>query len=398
MFNSGASVSAVAGTIGLTSVSGAITSGTAASDIIAGAGTVSLSAGSGGIGASGNPLVVSGTNLETATSGNGNQFLAATGTISIDSTGLSAGTGTVEFDGGTFNLGGSNRINDSTKLAVNGATFGIGTFNETVDTLTLITGSVTGNSGVLTSTNTIQAQGGSASANLGGANGLTKSTAATTILSGGNTYTGATTINGGLLQIDGSLAAGSTVAVNSGGTLGGSGTINGAVNVNNNGKLNPGDSPGKLTVNNNVSFASGSLYVPELNGPNTAGTDYDQLVVNNGNATIASGAILLPAVNYAPAPPPTAHVLTVINHTGTGAVSGTFNYTIASGLHAVYNANQVNLVENSPTTVTVNSPSVTVNEGSQATNGGTYSDTNGDPIAITASVGTISQTGTTNGT
>ena len=280
---------------------------------------------------------------------------------------------------------------------MSGATFGISTFNETVDTLTLITGSVTGTAGVLTSTNTIQAQGGSASAILGGANGLTKSTAATTILSGGNTYTGATTINGGLLQVDGSLAAASAVAVNSSSTLGGSGTINGAVNVNNNGKLNPGGSPGKLTVNNNVAFASGSLYVPELNGPNTAGTDYDQLVVNNGNVTIASGAILLPAVNYAPAVP-TVHVLTVINHTGTGAVSGTFNYTIASGLHAVYNANQVNLVENSPTAVTANSPSVTANEGSQATNGGTYNDTNGDPIAITASVGTISQTGTTNGT
>ncbi len=39
------------------------------------------------------------------------------------------------------------RINDNTKLTVNGATFGISTFTETVNTLTLASGSLTGTSG-----------------------------------------------------------------------------------------------------------------------------------------------------------------------------------------------------------------------------------------------------------
>ena len=56
----------------------------------------------------------------------GIRSIDATGSIAIDATGLSAGTGTIELDGGTFTLGGSNRINDNTKLTVNGATIGGG--------------------------------------------------------------------------------------------------------------------------------------------------------------------------------------------------------------------------------------------------------------------------------
>src|SRR5204862_2343907 len=151
--------------------SGAITSGTAAVDI-SGA-NVSLTAGSGGIGASGNPLIVLATNLNATTGGNGNQFLSASGSTTIDATGLSAGTGTIELDAGTFTLGGSHRINDSTKLNVNGATLAIGANNETVGGLTLTSVNVTGTTGVLTSTTTYQTQSGSISAILAGSIGLT---------------------------------------------------------------------------------------------------------------------------------------------------------------------------------------------------------------------------------
>src|SRR5205807_548996 len=90
---------------------GAITSGTAAIDLTGA--NVSLTAGSGGIGAGGNPLIVSATNLNATTGGNGNQFLSVSGSTTIDATGLSAGAGTIEFDAGTFTLGGPNRVNDS---------------------------------------------------------------------------------------------------------------------------------------------------------------------------------------------------------------------------------------------------------------------------------------------
>ena len=59
-------------------------------------------------------------------------------------------------------------------------------------------------------------------------------------------------------------------------------------------------------MNNKVIFANGSKFAPDLNGFNTAGTDYDQLVVgSSGNVTIVSGANLVPTVIYNPAPPPT---------------------------------------------------------------------------------------------
>jgi len=68
---------------------------------------------------------------------------------------------------------------------------------------------------------------------------LNKSGAATLFLTGNNTYTGGTNVNGGKVSIDGSQAG--DVVVN-GGTLGGSGKIAGSVNVVT-GQLWPGLSP-----------------------------------------------------------------------------------------------------------------------------------------------------------
>jgi autotransporter-associated beta strand protein len=55
---------------------------------------------------------------------------------------------------------------------------------------------------VLTSTSAYDVQSGSASAILGGAVGLNKSTGGTVTLSGANTYTGTTAINGGVLSVN----------------------------------------------------------------------------------------------------------------------------------------------------------------------------------------------------
>ena len=71
------------------------------------------------------------------------------------------------------------------------------------------------------------------------ATSLVKNGASIWQLNGVNTYTGTTTVNGGTLRINGSLAAGSAVTVNSGATLRahGTGTVNGAVTVNTGGTL-----------------------------------------------------------------------------------------------------------------------------------------------------------------
>ena len=66
------------------------------------------------------------------------------------------------------------------------------------------------------------------SGDITGTGGLTKTDSATLVLSGVNTYTNETRVNGGTLLVNGSTAAGSTVEVGNGATLGGTGRISGS--------------------------------------------------------------------------------------------------------------------------------------------------------------------------
>jgi len=91
----------------------------------------------------------------------------------------------------------------------------------------------------------------------------------TLILSGANTYTGNTNVNGGVLQIDGSIA--SNTFVNDDGTLAGSGTVNGAVTNNDTGTVSPGDAlgvPGVLTIARNYTEAPTATLLIQIGGAN----------------------------------------------------------------------------------------------------------------------------------
>src|SRR5471030_1426007 len=117
---------------------------------------------------------------------------------------------------------------------------------------------------------------------------LVKSGAGRLMLTGDNTYRGATTVNGGLLSVNGSLA--STVTVNDSGTLGGSGRI-GALTANAGGTVAPGNSIGTLQVSGNVTFAPGSTYAVELSP-----TSSDRIVAG-GMATVSGATVSLSLEN-----------------------------------------------------------------------------------------------------
>jgi len=124
-----------------------------------------------------------------------------------------------------------------------------------------------------------------------GAGALTMTGAGTQVLTAdSSSFSGTTTVNGGKLLVAGSLA-GSTSTVNSDGTLGGSGSV-GAVTVNGGGTLaagldSAGTTAGTLTANGNVSFAGGTAHLSIRLGETTA-TDGDKLATSSGSAVTVS--------------------------------------------------------------------------------------------------------------
>jgi autotransporter-associated beta strand protein len=302
--------------------SGAIDSSNTAGLTKTGTGTLTLSAANsytGGTAINAGTLQVGDANA-LGTSGN---ITFSGGTMSFSSSGAGADYGSriknsasaMVFDTNgqsvTFGAIDNSNANGLTKngsgtLTLSGANTYTGATTVNAGTLTLSGGlsnsSVTVNGGFLNQTSTGSIAGTGTTFTL---------TTGNATLAGTNTYTGATTVNGGTLSVLGSVASSATT-VNNGATLTGNGTT-GAITIASGASINPGVGVGTINTGG-VTLNGGGIYNWQLwNAGGSAGSGWD-LISSTGALTIGAGS------NF------TINISTVQNQAGTaGTASGFVN-------------------------------------------------------------------------
>jgi autotransporter-associated beta strand protein len=215
------------------------------------------------IGSNGATFDTNGSNVSFGTglfSGTGGITKAGAGTLTF----LAANSyiGATIVTGGMVQAGAANVFSANSLTTVNaGGTLDLGGFAQTIGTVSLAGGTIQNGS----LTGAVSSRGGTING-LGGLLNLT-TTAGTTIVTGTNSFMGSTTVNGGVLDVLGTL---SDPTINSGGTLTGTGSV-GATQVNAGGIFSPGNgTPGtSMTVTGNLAFQSGAIYLVQVN-PSTA--------------------------------------------------------------------------------------------------------------------------------
>jgi autotransporter-associated beta strand protein len=228
-----------------------------------------------------------------------------------------AATGNATTGGvGIVNLGVNDGLSTSSVLTINNVgpsvqTFNLAGFNQTLGGLaTQAGGSATNSKVTLGSGNLTVNDGGNRTfaGEISGAGNVVKQGAGTWTLSSANTYNGTTTISGGTLLLSGggsianssvitvgpsanlNVAAVSGFAIGTGQTLKGNGTVIGNTTIN--GNLQPGNSPGVLTMNGSLTLNSTATTTMEINGT-TRGTDYDGIDLVGPNALTYGGILTL---------------------------------------------------------------------------------------------------------
>ena len=197
-------------------------------------------------------LTVGSNNLSTEVSGviSGNEgSLVKVGTGTLTLSGAETYGGGTTVNAGILQLGTGGSLDTSGPLTVNGGIFDLNGHDQTVGALSGTGGTITLGSGILTVKQSITT---SFLGDISGSGGLTKGGPGTLILDGTNDYTGATSVNNGILEIgdadhtDASLA-GAGHGRRRSGKLAGHGTIGGDVANLAGGVVAPGGSIGTLT-------------------------------------------------------------------------------------------------------------------------------------------------------
>lgn len=171
-------------------------------------------------------------------------------------------------------------------------------------------GSLAGEGSVLLGAGTLTTGGDNSSTafagQIAGSGGLVKAGSGAFTLGGANTYTGPTTVQAGMLLVNGSITSDVTVA---GGHLAGSGTIHGSVVVGPLGSFSAGASPGHMLIVGDYTQA-GTMRI-EIAGP-LQGIDYDWLEVTGSPGTASLGGTIEVSFvgGFLPASPISFNVLT----------------------------------------------------------------------------------------
>ena len=227
------------------------------------------------------------------------------GAIFVQSGGSLTLAGPLSVNGNTVTpgSGGASGVN----AGGNGSAFGSGIFLQGNGTLAFQPGS--GQTQAIADVITDQTGSGGTGGNAGSW-AVNVSGGGTLVLSGADTYSGGTTVTDATLVVNGSIG---DPTINSGGVLMGTGTV-GATQINSGGTFAPGNgTPGSsMTVAGSLAFASGALYVVNLN-PTTS-----SFAKVTGTATLGGSV----QANFAPGSY-VAKQYTIL--TATGGVAGTFS-------------------------------------------------------------------------
>jgi T5SS/PEP-CTERM-associated repeat protein/autotransporter-associated beta strand protein len=281
-----------------------------------------------------------GSDLYVGYMGRGN--LLVNGGLVSNSRGIVAyaasGTSSATVSSGTWQNTTALTVGASGKGVLNIAGSGVVTIGSGTGTLTLASG--TGSQGTLNmgtggAAGTLDAAvvtsgSGSASVNfnhtgtatfdprLAGSLNVNKLGTGTTILTGSNSYTGATIVEEGTLLIMGDSSSSADFRVEDGGKLGGNGTVS-DVEVFSGGTLAPGASPGLLTVEGDLTLHAGSTLVMEFTG--TGAGEFDQIAIHE---LFTAGGTLFLDINYAAVEGDTFTIFTN-GFTGRGWDTGSFS-------------------------------------------------------------------------